>query len=453
MNYRAHLVDFKVRAGPLCLIAFSFHSLIVMSSVENIQLWETLLKKSSKNDQQSPQSDGTLLLVGDPGCGKRSLAEALSALSPSTVVKPTDSSGDDYPEFISYSYFTIGEEGQKVDVWRMGREAFTNAADLVLNPERANNLVIAVAVDVSDPDCATTLYTWLQSVNSAIDTFMSRRAESTPAASSGQEETKDSGPSEQRPSVLVVGCKADSLEVQELDALASCKTRQGGLRAVCLHEGVSGMVFTAAAPSTGGDTAAALNCKALRGLISGRLSCSSATGIDMHIQEGTTDVIIPDTSLDSAELILSATDVNAKLILQSIQAASATGKPTTDDENISEKGTTTSFASVLLEDESQWLRQFQGVEKEVPLEAAALSDTNVLNSTATISEKTRRKSTTTTNPLAAVGSKSSAAAGLASLLEGKEGTVKATRKKKPVGGDMKEKKESPRGFFEDLLTK
>lgn len=428
-----------------------------MSSVENIQLWETLLKKSSKNNQQSLQSDGTLLLVGDPGCGKRSVAEALSALSPSSGVKTTDLStlsGADYPEFISYSYFSLGEEGQKVDVWRMGHKAFTNAADLVLNPKRDNNLVIAVAVDVSDPDCATTLYTWLQAVNSAIDTYMSHLPEPIPAASSGQEESKDSGSSRQRPAVLVVGCKADSLEVQELDALASSKARQGGLRAVCLHEGVSGMVFTAAAPSSGGSTAPAHNCQALRGLISGRLSGAHAAGADMHIQEGTIDVIIPDTSLDSPELILSATDVDAKLVLQSIQAAAPLRKAATSEEGSSEGDAKTSLASVLLEEESQWLRQFQGVEKEVSPEATALTnDSNTSTTSTATSEKTRRKSTTTPNPLASVGSKSSAAAGLASLLESKEGSVKAPRKKKPVGGDKKEKKESPRGFFEDLLTK
>mmetsp|Transcript_16495 Transcript_16495/g.27550 ORF Transcript_16495/g.27550 Transcript_16495/m.27550 type:complete len:423 (-) Transcript_16495:163-1431(-) len=422
-----------------------------MSSIENIQLWETLLKKSSKSDQQSPQSDGTLLLVGDPGCGKRSLAKALSAMSPSSGVNTTDSSESDYPEFISYSYFTVGEEGQKVDVWRMGREAFANAADLVLNPVRDNNVVIAVAIDVSDADCATTLYKWLQTVNTAIDTYMSHSPE--PAASSGQEETKDTG-SSGRPTVLVVGCKADSLEVQELDALASSKARQGGLRAVCLHEGVSGMVFTAAAPPAGGNTTAALNCEALRELISGRLVGSSPTGIDMHIQEGTTDVIIPDTSLDSAELIRSATDVDAKLVLQSIQAAAHTTKSTTDKDSSAEGSSTTSLTSVLLEDESQWLRQFQGVEKEVPSEITAhTNDLNTSTSSAATNEKPqRRKSTTTPNPLAAVGSKSSAAAGLASLLEGKEGSTKAPRKKKPAG-DKKEKKESPRGFFEDLLTK
>ena len=92
-----------------------------------------------------------------------------------------------------------------------------------------------VAVDVSDPDCATILYKWLQSVNAAIDTYMSHHPEPTPASNSGQEETKDTGSSGRRPSVLVVGCKADSLEVQELDALANSKARQGGLRAVCLH--------------------------------------------------------------------------------------------------------------------------------------------------------------------------------------------------------------------------
>jgi hypothetical protein len=63
------------------------------------------------------------------------------------------------------------------------------------------------------------------------------------------------------------------------------------------------------------------------------------------------------------------------------------------------------------------------------------------------------------NPLAnPTGAKASASTGLASLLEGKEstgaGTGKGLRKKSSSGGgEKKVKKESPRGFFEDLLTK
>ena len=44
------------------------------------------------------------------------------------------------------------------------------------------------------------------------------------------------------------------------------------------------MVFTAAAPRAESTTTAALNCQALRGLISGRLAGLSSTGTDMHIQ-------------------------------------------------------------------------------------------------------------------------------------------------------------------------
>ena len=125
-----------------------------MSSTENIQLWETLLKKSSKSNQQ--QGGGTLLLVGETGCGKQSLAAALSSLSSPTSTSsgtgapsssPSIPAVAKYPEYISYSYFNAGGDGEdysdglKVDVWRMCRETFTDSADLILDPSRVTNNV------------------------------------------------------------------------------------------------------------------------------------------------------------------------------------------------------------------------------------------------------------------------------------------------------------------------
>ena len=109
--------------------------------------------------------------------------------------------------------------------------------------------MIAVAIDVSQPDCATTLYRWLGLVNSAVDEFAARRREkvsdSGAGAGAGQEESKSSPPclsltpegggAGWRPEVLVVGCKADTLAAEEVDSLARSKATQGALRAVYLH--------------------------------------------------------------------------------------------------------------------------------------------------------------------------------------------------------------------------
>jgi hypothetical protein len=109
-------------------------------------------------------------------------------------------------------------------------------------------VVVVVAVDLTQEDCASTLHSWLQSVNSALDKFTSEGTvpvgestredsgvvESKEASASGSVSASASG-GRGRPSVVVVGCKADSLQVREVHALAGSKTKQGALRAVCLH--------------------------------------------------------------------------------------------------------------------------------------------------------------------------------------------------------------------------
>jgi hypothetical protein len=108
-------------------------------------------------------------------------------------------------------------------------------------------VVVVVAADLTQEDCASTLHSWLQSVNSALDKFTSEGTvpvgEST-REDSGVVESKEASASVSvsdtsvgrgRPSVVVVGCKADSLQVREVHALAGSKAKQGALRAVCLH--------------------------------------------------------------------------------------------------------------------------------------------------------------------------------------------------------------------------
>ena len=81
------------------------------------------------------------------------------------------------------------------------------------------------------------------------------------------------------------------------------------------------------------------------------------------LQDGTTDVVIPDVSLDSADLIRSATDVDVGLVLENIEPAHTVEKPNSGSD-VSSESATPSLASVALEEESQWLRQFLSQEKD-----------------------------------------------------------------------------------------
>ena len=101
-------------------------------------------------------------------------------------------------------------------------------------------IVIVVTIDLTKSDCATTLYKWLILVNSKINNFVedSQKDSSTETQVTGLEETKESKVRRNkstRPPVLVVGCKADTLEATGVESMAESKAKQGALRAVCLH--------------------------------------------------------------------------------------------------------------------------------------------------------------------------------------------------------------------------
>ena len=103
-----------------------------MSSEEDAQLWETLLKKSSKS--QPVQGDGTVLVVGDDKSGKRTLVESLHVVSSSGVREGQEDVR--IPEYLSYSYInSLGEDGSKVNMWIMGYETFDHSYDVVLHSD------------------------------------------------------------------------------------------------------------------------------------------------------------------------------------------------------------------------------------------------------------------------------------------------------------------------------
>lgn len=82
--------------------------------------------------------------------------------------------------------------------------------------------MVAVAVDLSDPKCASRLHSLLAQVHSTLAPLFS------PSQSSGSDGITS-------PHVLVVGCKADTLEASDVEGMRCSKMRQGELRAVCLH--------------------------------------------------------------------------------------------------------------------------------------------------------------------------------------------------------------------------
>ena len=60
----------------------------------HIQLWENLLKESSKRIKQL---EGTIVIIGDSGCGKTKL---LQSMCPTSTEKLPN-------EIISYNFFNI----------------------------------------------------------------------------------------------------------------------------------------------------------------------------------------------------------------------------------------------------------------------------------------------------------------------------------------------------------
>jgi recombinational DNA repair ATPase RecF len=109
----------------------------------NVQLWERLLRAASSNSSSSSSSSSSassnsVLLLGNAGSGKRSLVEALVRVSEGVSERVSErvsgEGGGSSPEFIAYTHYRASEVD--VDVWRMGKEAFRVAGELVLDPAK-----------------------------------------------------------------------------------------------------------------------------------------------------------------------------------------------------------------------------------------------------------------------------------------------------------------------------
>ena len=106
-------------------------------SEAHVQLWENLLKDSSKRIKQL---EGTIVLIGDNGCGKTKL---LRRICPYTSDKlPT--------EILSYNFFNIfdTEESQqdlsvssRVNVWAVNEDSYCHMQQVILNPSRIDKVL------------------------------------------------------------------------------------------------------------------------------------------------------------------------------------------------------------------------------------------------------------------------------------------------------------------------
>ena len=254
-------------------------------------MWSELLDESSGRVKAG---NATVLCVGDPKSGKRSLVESFcvdcEARAPHEVLRydymnahdPNDGPGEE-------------ESSSRVNVWSADEETikYVTRANLLAPSSSSDALLILICVDVSRTKmCEVELRRWLSYAERCRSAWRAGLKDDTGASAMHQ-----------NCPVVVAATKTDTLAAsKDMSSLKAATALQGKLRALCLATGAS-LVYTAA--QTGA------NCVALHRLMLHLLSPHTFP-MELAIDAQKQTLLIP-AGLDSIDMVEAETDIPADL--------------------------------------------------------------------------------------------------------------------------------------------
>lgn len=443
----------------------------------SVNIWETLLRDSSKRGRLP---EGAILFVGNSGCGKSSLVRRLCAQGAEAEVMSNS------PDILRYDSFVAGDSDEglsdnlsstRVGVWSASEMTFQDTATAVVAPNSVEKFVICIGIDLSKPsECRNALIGWLRSIKSYMSKHISVSTHLRQSIVEYLSSVRQSGAGTGADAVeltynfgvpiIVVGCKADCVSVNDGVALKVYNEVQRDLRSICLKVGAA-LIYTSALNS--------VNLSQLKRYIIHRMY-TSVMPLKLDIEHSSSELFVP-SGLDKEELIA---------LLAGYTSTTTSKEPftlsTLDDDNASTlapKFADTSqdalsgsdAISAALEDEQAWLAGLQAALEQnavsvpgLPKELAALGIPQVADTTSPPSLPSSFGGLATggvAEGKSVSGSKdsSSGVAGNVAGGEGKEEKKRTRRQSAAVtqpAADPSKKDAAPesvRGFFESLLTK
>eukprot|EP01041_Mallomonas_annulata_P007060 gene7060-14364_t len=388
------------------------------SSTNSPNLWETILRESSKKTR-SPE--GTVIFCGNKGCAKEKIIEKFCVTEANGVRPKT--------EVLSYDFFHAVDPSEndgpvdlesvnRVNLWSLSNLAFYGALEVVLNPSKVEKLVLVIGVDLSKPDeCCDDLRKWLHKANIIIQSFINKMSTENKAVlldsnlsyikniRFGMENSADNNTTvNEKPMInlgvpiVIIGCNSECLQVEDINGMKRAKDLQGELRCICMEVGAALLYASSQKDS---------DCSRIQKYLLHRLYPETVS-IPMQIHDGLNDVFIP-AGLETTHLIRIATDINPSII-PSVRFDNEEQLPLMKSSTVNDNSSSTSTTSpplppstdtsmVELEDEQVWLASLQTYIEQVVASAVPIgkqtSSTNLDMKTNPITD------TRTTKPRAA----------------------------------------------------
>ena len=376
-------------------------------------LWHSLLRESSKV-KRIPQA--SCVVIGDVGIGKSKLVDSIC----SSNNKHVNVSNDNIKtEIVSYNYLDFEEyesdTAARIHLWTIGLQTFDKAFELLVNPKKTERLAIIIALDLTKDDVVDTLTYWLRKSKTYCQIFHSELIKDTSDQLKSfqayyiQNIKSSKGTALQQPEdasinsdnnndfglpIIVVGCKADSLKLDDVTSSRKAKEIQSQLRAICLQAN-SALIYTSAIKN--------VNCQKLGKYIMHRLYHDIIPFNDLGIEDGIDNIFIP-TGFDTKDLISIATGVS----VTNLQAVDLNKTISSDEDN--QRKIASLFSKNLenvpsnqiveIESEEEWISGLQNFINQVTAGGAANNSTSTATSAADTNKSTTNKRTSVRAPVA-----------------------------------------------------
>eukprot|EP01039_Chlorochromonas_danica_P007059 gene7059-7807_t len=355
-------------------------------------LWLKLLNQTSK---RSSTLESTCIVVGDRDVGKTCFVDALAQQphSPSTDQPSLD--------LINYNFVDLEDSSigvpSKINLWQVDQRTLSFADDL-LQHLMNDPVMLVIVLDVNQgEEAVASLKKWLgllapliakhynhlssdaaeKKKKQFLHYLLTARVSKGSLLDSTYEEGELSGRTRYEVAldhfalpILVVGCKVDLVDTNNIVAMKSLRELQGYLRFLCLEAGAT-LAFTSSTSSSDGES----SISHLRRYILHRL-CPEQIAMDLKLQDKLPYTFIP-AGFDTVDLInLSVSIKVEKEALRNYLASVQENLKVTEKSTSSDFLPPASFATI--EAEQDWLQTLYNTIAKFSAESATRASSNNL---------------------------------------------------------------------------
>ena len=366
----------------------------------------------------------TYTLLGDKGCGKEALVDALC--SSISTIEPSDS-------ILSYRSVDLSDDmfqGATMNVWILHDYAYEKVFDTISESYGTEKIGFLIALDLSrGEDCLRSLKVWLERVHSIRSRI----------------------PSAQNTPTIVIGCKSDSIITTDALFVRKAKDLQGEMRAICILSKAT-LIYTSATKGT--------NVEKLRKIMVNQMCASDSFSIsssneDKEIEDGIDNCIVTQ-GLDSVELIRISTGFTCEMNSQKMLLNEDASNTAIDSSGADTVTLAAAGNHIGIEDEDEWLAGLQTFIKQVSSTSTSNNTNNNSNNGSSTTILSSLPSLPTATVAVSISTPTILGSNCAGDLDTNMTSTKATISKRLTRKNataVLEEKQDASDFFKSLLKK